>query len=599
MNSEKILKREEINEKYKWKLEHLFENDDIWEKSYNEISQKIPSIETFKNTLAKSSQSLLKCLRLSDEISSALDKIYVYSNMRLHQDSTNSFYQSQSNKAEMLMIKYMDCSSFIIPEITNISNDTLESFLKENSSLNIYKHFLDNIVRKNRHVLSAPEEALLAKTEEISGAPQDIFAMINDADIKFEPIKNEDGKETPLTKGRYTLFLESSDISVRKAAFNSLYNAYMKQKNTLSQTYYSSVKKDVFYAKARKYPSALEMALDDDKIPLSVYENLINSVHKYLPLMHRYVDIRKKLLNLSELHMYDLYAPLVSDANINISYDEAKAKIVEALSVMGEKYVSALKNGFDGGWIDIYENEGKRGGAYSWGTFSGHPYVLLNYAGNINSMFTVAHEMGHALHSHFTWEKQPYIYSGHKIFVAEVASTCNEALLMEHLLKTTENKQARRYLINYFLEQFKGTFFRQTMFAEFEKMTHSMVENGTPLTCDVLCGIYRNLNQQYFGNNIVIDEKIDIESARIPHFYNAFYVYQYATGYSAAIALSRKILNEGNSAVDKYIEFLSKGNSEYSIDLLKNAGVDMTTTAPFDNAMKVFEELLDKMENEL
>ncbi|HCT64815.1 MAG TPA: oligoendopeptidase F [Lachnospiraceae bacterium] len=599
MPTKKILKRSEVDDKFKWSLENLFPTDEQWNDTYNLISDKLSALSAFQGKLEESSDSLLKCLALSDEISVTLDRLYVYSNMRLHQDSTNAYYQAQSNRAEMLVINFMGHTSFIIPEITELRPEVLKKFLTENNKLKVYEHFIENIVRKNTHVLSKKEEALLAKTEEMSNAPQDIFAMINDADIKFPNIKNEDGEDVQLTKGRYVTMMESNDVNVRKSAFEALYDTYIKQKNTLAQTYYSSVKKDVFYAQVRNYPSALAQALDDDNIPVSVYDNLVESVHKYLPLMHRYVKIRKKLLGVDELHMYDLYAPLVEDADITINYEDAKKKVAEALAPMGQNYVNALNEGFNGGWIDIYENEGKRGGAYSWGTFSGHPYVLLNHADNINSMFTLAHEMGHALHSYFTWKKQPYIYSGHKIFVAEVASTCNEALLMEHMLKTTTDKTARKYLINYFLEQFKGTFFRQTMFAEFERITHKMVEDGQPLTCEELCKIYRSLNKQYFGDDVVLDDRIDMEWARIPHFYNAFYVYQYATGYSAAIALSRKILAEGQTAVDAYLDFLSKGNSEYSIDLLKGAGVDMTTCQPFENAMAVFEDLLNKMEAEL
>ena len=599
MPTKKILQRSEVDDKFKWSLEHLFATDAQWDTTYSQVANELSTLSTFQGKLGESAVSLYNCLSLSDEISITLDKLYVYSNMRLHQDSTNSYYQAQSNRAEMLVINFMGHTSFILPEITEIKPETLERYIAENNNLKVYTHFLENIVRKNAHVLSAKEEALLAKTEEMSNAPQDIFAMINDADIKFPNVKNEEGEEVQLTKGRYVTMMESNDVSIRKTAFEALYDTYIKQKNTLAQTYYSSVKKDVFYAKVRNYPSALAQALDDDNIPVSVYDNLVESVHKYLPLMHRYVRIRKKLLGVEELHMYDLYAPLVADADIKISYEDAKKKVSQALSPMGAEYVRALNEGFDGGWIDIYENEGKRGGAYSWGTYSGHPYVLLNHADNINSMFTLAHEMGHALHSYFTWKKQPYIYSGHKIFVAEVASTCNEALLMEHMLQTTTDKTARKYLINYFLDQFKGTFFRQTMFAEFERTTHKMVEEGHPLTCEELCKIYRDLNKQYFGEDIVLDDRIDMEWARIPHFYNAFYVYQYATGYSAAIALSRKILAEGQPAVDAYLDFLSKGNSEYSIDLLKGAGVDMTTCQPFENAMAVFEDLLNKMEAEL
>ena len=341
----------------------------------------------------------------------------------------------------------------------------------------------------------------------------------------------------------------------------------------------------------------MEMALEDDNIPVSVYGNLIDAVHEALPLMHRYVALRKRLLGVDELHMYDLYAPLVKDIDWKINYEEAKKTVKEALGVMGSGYTDALQLGFDGGWIDVYENKGKRSGAYSWGAFGGHPYVLLNHNDTVNSMFTVAHEMGHALHSYFTWKKQPFVYSGHKIFVAEVASTCNEALLMEYLLKTEKDPQKQLYLINYFMEQFRGTLFRQTMFAEFEKKAHEMSAEGLPLNSENLSAVYHDLNKLYFGDDIVVDDYIDIEWARIPHFYNAFYVYQYATGYSAAIALSRKILNEGQPAVDRYLDFLSKGCSEYSIDLLKGAGVDMTSKKPVEDAMEVFKGLLEKMEN--
>ena len=420
--------------------------------------------------------------------------------------------------------------------------------------------------------------------------------MLNDADITFPSIKTTDGEELELTKGRYVTFLESPDRSVREQAFKNLYSKYLSQKNTIAATYSSSVKSDVFFAEARKYGSAMEMALSDDNIPLSVYDNLIETVNKNLPLLHRYVSLRKKELGVDELHMYDLYVPLVPDADVKIPYAEAKETVKEALKVMGEEYSAALEQGLESGWIDVYENKGKRGGAYSWGSYGVHPFVLLNHNDTINSMFTLAHEMGHALHSFFTWKKQPYLYADHKIFVAEVASTCNEALLMEHLLKTTEDKVMRKYLINYFLEQFRGTLFRQTMFAEFEKITHSMAEKGEPLTWEGMNQIYRDLNVKYFGEDIIIDPEIDIEWARIPHFYNAFYVYQYATGYSAAIALSRKILNEGQPAIDAYLDFLSKGDSEYSIDLLKGAGVDMSAAEPIENAMQLFKELLDEFE---
>ena len=421
--------------------------------------------------------------------------------------------------------------------------------------------------------------------------------MLNEADMVFPDVTDRNGSKHTLSHGKYISYLESEDRVLRKSAFDTLYETYLKQKNTIAAAYNASVKNDIFYSTVRNYASPLEMALEDDNIPTSVYDNLIEAVHDALPLMYRYVALRKKLLGVDELHMYDLYAPLVKDVNWSVPYDEAKVTVKKALSVMGKEYTDALQKGFNGGWIDVYENKGKRSGAYSWGAFGGHPYVLLNHNDTVNSMFTVAHEMGHALHSYFTWEKQPFVYSGHKIFVAEVASTCNEALLMEYLLNTETDKTRQLYLINYFMEQFRGTLFRQTMFAEFEKKAHEMSASGTPLTCDNLSAVYHDLNRLYFGNDITIDKYIDIEWARIPHFYNAYYVYQYATGYSAAIALSKGILNEGQPAVDKYMDFLRKGCSEYSIDLLKGAGVDMTSKKPIEAAMEVFKGLLDKMEN--
>lgn len=596
MSSIKTLpKRKDSDSKYQWKLEDIFQSDTQWKETLEKMSD-ITVLEQYKGTLSQSAQQLFDCLTLYDEVSSIVDKLYVYAFMRFHEDSTNTFYQNISNQAESLLVQYTAKTSFIIPEIIEIPENVLTSFLEQKEELRQYKHFLHNITRQKSHTLSAREEEILAKTQELSGSAQNIFVMLNDADIKFPVIQDENGNQTELTKGRYVSFLESSNRQVRKDAFTALYFTYLKQKNTLTSIYQASVKNDVFYADIRKYPSALNMALADDHIPPSVYTNLIKTVHESIPLLHRYVALRKKILGVKELHMYDLYAPLVPELDFNIEYEKAKQTVIEALSVLGKDYTDILKKGFDSGWIDVYENEGKRSGAYSWGTSTAHPYVLLNYTNTINNLFTVAHEMGHALHSYFTWKKQPYIYSGHKIFVAEVASTCNEALLMEYLLKNTTDITMQKYLINYFMEQFRGTFFRQTMFAEFEMITHEMIERGEPLTCEKLMEIYHNLNRFYFGDDIVIDNEIDIEWARIPHFYNAFYVYQYATGYCAAIALSRNILTEGKPAVERYLDFLSKGNSQYSIDLLKDAGIDMTSPQPLKNAMTVFESLLNQME---
>lgn len=591
-------KRNEMNPKDMWHLQDIYKDISAWEKDFSFAENAVNSFTSFMGKLGTSAQMLLDCLKKSNDTSLIIEQLYVYAFMGFHQDSTNTLYQGLSSRAETLIIQYSSATAFIVPEILSIPENTLSHFIKENaSSFAVYTHFLENILRQKNHTLSSEQEALLAQAAELAGAPQNIFTMLNDADIKFPMIEDENGKKVELTKGRYTAFLENTDRRVRKDAFTALYNTYAKQQNTLAATYSCSVKSDVFFAKARKYTSSLQAALEDDNIPIIVYDNLIKTVHKFLPLMHRYIALRKKILSVEELHMYDLYVPLIAEADKKISYEQAKQTVTKALSILGKDYLSALEKGLNSGWIDVYENQGKRSGAYSWGVYSVHPYILLNHNDNINSMFTLAHEMGHALHSYFTWQKQPYIYSGHKIFVAEVASTCNEALLMNYLLEHTEDVPTKKYLLNYFMEQFRGTLFRQTMFAEFEKITHEMAEKGEPLTCENMSKIYYQLNQQYFGNDIVIDKDIAIEWARIPHFYNAFYVYQYATGYSAAIALSQKITKEGQPAIDRYLDFLSKGNSEYSIDLLKGAGVDMTTTTPIENAMKVFQNLLDKMES--
>lgn len=595
--SKEIPKRDEVDSIYKWHITDLYPSTEDWEKQFAETSKKLPELDKYKNTFAADGKKLADCLELFSVISSAVERLYVYANMSLHQDSTNTFFQELSLKAEMLMVKLSSVTSFISPEIISLPQDIIDKYMAEYPALKTYSQFIHDITRTREHTLSAESEELIAKTHEISGSPQDIFAMINDADIEFPMIKDENGEEVRLTKGRYTTFLENKNRDVRKEAFTALYKTYSAQKNTLASTFYSNAKSDSFYAKVRKYPSSLALALSHNNIPEEVYTNLIETVHKNIGLLHRYVKLRKKILGVDELHMYDLYAPLVPDMDKEFSYEESKEIILKGLEPMGSDYISALKEGFEGGWIDVYENQGKRGGAYSWGTYSAHPFVLLNHNDNINSMFTIAHEMGHALHSYYTWKTQPYVYSDHKIFVAEVASTVNEALLMQYLLKTTEDKDFKKYLINYFMEQFRGTLFRQTMFAEFEMITHQMVDNDQPLSYENLNKIYRDLNKFYFGYDIVVDEDIDIEWARIPHFYNAFYVYQYATGYSAAIHLSEKILAEGTPAVEKYIDFLSKGTSEYPIDLLKGAGVDMTQKEPIENAMKVFESLLDQMEN--
>lgn len=588
--SESIKSRAEVSNEFKWSVSDLFETDGLWEKEFDRLKLEIKIMEEFKNKLT--ADNLLDCLTKRDALSERFEKVYVYANLRLNEDQTNSFYQGLSDKSDGLLVSFKSYTSFIEPEILAMDEKLL---LETIPAENIYRHFIEDMLREKEHILSKEEEEILAKVYEISIAPENIYSMINNADMTFPDITDASGSKTPLTHGKYISFMESADRRVRQDAFNAYYDTYHKQKNTIAATFGASVKKDAFTASVRKYKSSLEASLSQNNIDVAVYKNLIESINTHLPLMHKYISLRKKRLAVSELHMYDLYTPIIPDVDTFKSYPDAKTTVAAALAPLGSEYGAALAKGLEGGWIDVYENKGKRSGAYAWGSYGGHPFVSLNYDDTINNMFTLAHEMGHALHSYYTWSTQPYVYGSYTIFVAEVASTVNECLLMDYLLKTTTDKKQRQYLLNYYLEQFRGTVFRQTMFAEFEMLVHDMVEAGTPLTFDSLCDVYRNLNIKYYGSDIVIDDKISWEWSRIPHFYNAFYVYQYATGFSAAVALSKKILEGG---AYQYIDFLKSGSSDYSLNLLKKAGVDMTRPEPVKNAMDVFNDILNQMEVE-
>lgn len=588
--------RNEVNPQYTWKLKDLYLSDEACKKDMETLESLFPDLSQYHDKVTSTSNHLFLCLSLYDKLSQMIEKIYVYSHMKLHEDTSNSFYQGLSDKAKALSIKFSSISSFIVPEILSTSENTIKIYLNQNKDLKLYSHLLNDLLRQKDHVLSKEEEFLLAKASEIGDSPQTVFSMLNDADISFPSIKDENNQEIEVTKGNYIHLMESPHRNIRKAAFKSLYSAYIKQKNTLAAIYNGSVKKDVFYSSVRKYSSSLESALFKDFIPIEVYENLIHTIHEHLPLMHQYVALRKKFLGIDELHMYDLYTPIIKNVNIKVPYEEAKKIVKKGLNPLGEEYITVLDKGFNEGWIDVYENKGKRSGAYSWGAYGTHPYVLLNYQENINNVFTLAHEMGHAIHSYYSDGNQPYVYAQYPIFLAEVASTVNESLLMQHLLNTTKDSTKRVYLINHFMEQFRGTLFRQTMFAEFEKITHEMVESGEPLTAAALSSVYKDLNIKYYGPNIVVDSEIDYEWSRIPHFYNAFYVYKYATGYSAAIALSHKILENENNALNNYITFLKSGGSDYPIHILEKAGVDMKTSTPIKKALEIFNELLEEME---
>ena len=591
----KIPVRSEADPKYTWALEDVYANNDVWKADLEKARALPAQLAAYKGHLGDSAQKLLEFLQLGDGISVLFDSLYGYAQRRSDEDTANSLYQGMTSQAMSAMVAVDAASSFETPELLAIPDDKLEQFYQEEPALETYRLALTRIRSKRAHILSDAEEKLLAAAGEMSQAPDSVYSVFADADLKFPSATDKDGNSHPVTHGTYIPLMHSADRVLRKSAFASLYSVYGQFRNTAAALLSAQVKQLKFYADARRYDSTLQASLDGNYVPTEVYTNLISAVHENMAPMYRYVDLRRKLLGVDELHMYDLYTPIVSDVDVNIPYEEAKQTVYDALACMGDDYRAILKEGFDNRWIDVYENVGKCSGAYSAGLRK-HPYVLLNYSGTLDSMFTLAHEMGHAIHSYLSNKHQPVAYSNYSIFVAEVASTCNEALLMQHLLKTTKDKKRRAYLINYFLEQFRTTLYRQTMFAEFELEINRRNERGESLTAESLNALYHELNHQYFGDDIVIDKEIDLEWARIPHFYYDYYVYQYATGYSAAIALSRRILKEGAPAVKDYIHFLSGGCSTDPISLLRGAGVDMASTAPIHDALQLFDELITEME---
>jgi oligoendopeptidase F len=589
-----VLKRSEVPVENRWRLEDLYANQAAWDKEYEQVKQELKEVSQYKGKL--SDPAVIKTVfELDDRISLSTERLYVYANMKHHEDMADPTYQALSDKSKRLSVEVGEATSFISPEILSLSDEQLQK-LVANPELAFYKRTLEELIRQKQHVLSQNEEALLAQVGNLAQAPGTIFGMLNNADLKFPKVKNEKGEEVELTHGRYIQFLESRNREVRKNAFEAMYATYAKQKNTIAATLAANVTKNVFYAKARKYPSVLEMSLFGDNIKKEVYTNLINTIHESLPLMHRYMELRRKLLKVDKLHMYDLFAPLVEEYDMEISFDQAKETVKDSLQPLGEDYLKVLQEGFKNHWIDVYENEGKRNGAYSWGAYGTHPYVLLNHKDNLNSMFTLTHEMGHALHSYYSDTNQPYRYAQYTIFLAEVASTLNEALLMDYMLKKSTDPKEKMYLLTYYMDQFRTTVFRQTMFAEFEMIIHEKAEQGESLTPQLLSQVYYDLNLKYYGKDMAVDQDIEMEWARIPHFYNSFYVYKYATGFSAATSFAKQILEEGQPAVDRYLGFLKSGGSDYSINILKKAGVDMSSPEPIKQAMDVFKELLVEME---
>ncbi len=592
---EKIRKRSEIPVEDTWATEDLYVTDEAWEQELATLEDDQKALCSFAGRLGQAPEVLYDYMEKSEQVNQKAELLANYCMRKADVDTRDATYQAMVGKFMSVIVGLSAATSFETPEIMAITDETLDGFYKAYPKLERYRRYLTNLRRRKEHVLSAAEEKLLAAAGEMAQTPDNVYGMFADADIKFPDALDSEGKAHSVTQGTFVACEESPDRVLRKNAYESLYHGFAGFKNTAAGLLNAQNKQLKFFAEARKYPNAFEASLDRTNVPTSVYLNLIEAVHKNADKMHRYIRLRKKLLGVDELHFYDVYTPLVSDVDTKIPFSQAKQTVYDSLAPLGEDYRKILKEGFENRWIDVYQNEGKRSGAYSAGA-AVHPYVLLNYTGTLDSQFTLAHEMGHALHSYHSNKYQNPIDSDYVIFVAEVASTCNEALLMEYLLGKTTDKKERAYLINHFLDQFKGTIYRQTMFAEFELNIGRMVEQGKTLTADVLCEEYRRLNEVYYGPDIVVDDEIAMEWARIPHFYYNYYVFQYATGYSAAIALSRRILKEGKIAVDDYIRFLSGGCSKSPIDLLKDAGVDMTSPEPVEQALSLFGELLDEME---
>lgn len=593
------MKRQEQQVENTWRLEDIYENEDLFSQDAERLDARMDQFAGLQGTLKDGSEALLKVMQLYEEMNQIFEKLYVYANQRNHEDTANTKYQKMSGEMNIVAARLSQVTAWLESEILELDEAVLRQEMELEPELKKYDWFLIQITRKKAHILDKEKEALMARVGELAQTPSNVFAMFNNADITFPEITDEKGEKRKLTVGTFISCMESKDRILRQHAFQALYGEYKQYINTLSAAYYGNAKQADFFAKERHYANAMEEALDGSNIPVSVYQNLIETMKKRLPAMYRYVALRKKLLGYEELHMYDVYVPMVDTPEKKYSFEEAKEMVKRALAPLGEDYQALLQKGFDNRWIDVYENEGKRTGAYSWGAYGTHPYVLLNYHGSLNDVFTLAHEMGHALHSWHSDHKQPYLYAGYKIFVAEVASTCNEALLISDLLKRTNDQTERKYLINYFLDQFKGTMYRQTMFAEFEMLTHDIVSQGGVLTSEQLCELYLTLNKKYFGEEMISDPEIAYEWARIPHFYTPFYVYQYATGFAAAIAISSKILKGEEGIVEKYKQFLSGGSSMDPIDLLKLCDVDMSTPQPVEEALDVFESYLSELEKSI
>ncbi len=599
MGNRKLKNRNDIDQKYKWNIEAMYPDEAAWQKDIERVLAMTEEFSAFQGHLTESAARLAEAFRFRDALWQVLEKAYVYARMKLDEDNRVSAQQAMHDKVNAIIAQVSASTSFFTPELLSAPEDLLRQYMDTEDGLQQYRFVIEDLLREKQHILSKEEENLLAQISEVTDATNTIFTMLNNADIKFGFITDEDGEKTEVTHGSYISLMESHNRQVRKDAYTHVYEAYKGLVNTIAATYSYNVKTDVVSARIRHFCSSRAAALSGGNIPEEVYDNLISVVHEYLPVLHRYTALRKKLLGIDELKMYDIYVPLVELPKRVVPFDEAVSIMKEALAPMGEEYVSRLSAGVEAGWIDIYENEGKTSGAYSFGSYDSFPYILLNYTDTLQDVFTLVHEMGHSMHSSYTRQYQPFTYGDHSIFTAEVASTVNEALLMHHLLSKENDPQMKKYLLNMYIEEFRTTLFRQTMFAEFEQLAHKFTEDGGSLTAQWLCEEYDKLNRAYFGSALGSDEYIRYEWARIPHFYRGFYVYQYATGYSAATAISKKILEEGDQARDAYLEFLKTGSSNYPVELLKIAGVDMGSKEPVVLAMETFKDLVEEFERML
>lgn len=592
----KLKARSEMAEVYKWDIDSMYPTPESLQADYNKIDSLIEALSAYKGKLMESPETLGQALEAYLNLTRVMQQVSTYSKMKLDEDTKVSAHQAMSSKAESLGVKVAEATSFIIPEILASDESQIRDYIHHTPELKLYEQQMDDILRRKPHTLTAKEEQLLAMAGDLAGTPYNTFEMLNVADFKFPEIEGENGEMIQLSHGSFVPTMECKDRAVRTRAYESFYSVYKDHINALATLLQSEVKKNIFFAKAKNFNTAREASLFENNVPVSVYDQLIEAVNQNLPAMHKYMGIRKRMLGVDTLHMYDIYTPIVQSIELKYSYEEAKAHVLKSLEPMGEAYVSTVKQAFEDRWIDVYENIGKRSGAYSWGTYDSKPYILLNYHDNMDNMFTLTHEMGHSMHSYMTHKHQPYVYGNYSIFLAEVASTTNEALLNHYLLENAKSKEEKLLILNHYLEQFRGTVFRQTMFAEFERDIHQMVEDGGALTAESLKAHYRSLNEKYYGPEMVMDDTIAVEWARIPHFYYNFYVFQYATGFSSAVALAEAIIKEGQPAVDRYMDFLSAGNHKYPVEILTAAGADIASGKPVNDCLALFAKLVDEFD---